>query len=71
MHRGPNEAVLVGSDRPIVNATGLTKGEYVFRLTAWDDVGTSGNDTVNVKVIQSKRDNSLGIISGLSKRIIF
>lgn len=54
MLRGPNAAVLIGNDEPRVNATGLTKGEYVFQLTAWDDSGVSGSDNVTVSVRQSK-----------------
>ena len=52
--RGPNEAVLVGSDQPRVNATTLTKGLYVFQLTAWDDSGVSASDNVTVNVLQRK-----------------
>jgi hypothetical protein len=52
-NRGPNAASLFGSDQPKVNVTGLTKGTYVFQLTAWDDSGANGNDTVVVTVIQS------------------
>lgn len=52
--RGPSDAVLNGSDQPQVNVTALTKGLYVFQLTAWDDSGVSGNDNVTVSVRQSK-----------------
>nr|CAG4636763.1 EOG090X00QS [Ceriodaphnia reticulata] len=52
--QGPNEAVLVGSDQPRVNATTLTKGQYVFQLTAWDDSGVSAADNVTVSVLQQE-----------------
>nr|CAG4643003.1 EOG090X00QS [Ilyocryptus agilis] len=54
--QGPNDAVLLVNDRPQVNATGLTKGQYVFQLTAWDESGASGNDTVSVTVLQKENE---------------
>lgn len=58
LFRGPNAAILLGSDLPRVNVTGLTKGEYLFQLTAWDDSGVSGSDNVTILVKQSKFDVS-------------
>nr|CAG4648482.1 EOG090X00QS [Polyphemus pediculus] len=49
---GPNEAVLTGNEKPVVNASVLTKGIYVFQLTAWDGTGAHSNDTVTVTVTQ-------------------
>ena len=51
--RGPNEASFVGNQLGTVNATGLTKGKYIFQLTAWDSAETKNNDTVTVIVQQS------------------
>ena len=51
--RGPNEAAFVGDQLGLVNATGLTKGKYIFQLTAWDSAETKNNDTVTVIVQQS------------------
>lgn len=51
--RGPNEASFVGNQLGTVNATGLTKGKYVFQLIAWDAAEASNNDTVTVTVLQS------------------
>ncbi|XP_046464140.1 dyslexia-associated protein KIAA0319-like protein [Daphnia pulex] len=53
---GPNTATLVGNDQPQVNVTGLTKGLYVFQLTAWDDSGVSGIDNVSVSVLQKENE---------------
>lgn len=53
--RGPNTAVLFGNDKSQVNVTSLTKGLYVFQLTAWDDSGVSGIDNVTISVLQSKQ----------------
>lgn len=53
---GPNTAVLFGHDQPQVNVTSLTKGLYVFQLTAWDDSGVSGVDNVTVSVLQKENE---------------
>ena len=45
--------MLVGKEHPVVNATGLTKGQYIFQLTAWNTAGAQNNDTVSVTVLQS------------------
>ena len=53
--RGPNELVFSPSnDKAQVNATALTKGNYVFQLTAWNVAGFNSSDNVSVTVIQSK-----------------
>lgn len=52
--RGPNAAVLDGADRPMANATGLTKGVYVFQLSVWNAAGASSSDNVTVTVQQGQ-----------------
>lgn len=54
--------MLVGNDQAQVNVTGLTKGMYVFQLTAWDDSGVNGFDNVSVSVLQSKQISVLSYI---------
>jgi len=53
---GPNEAVFGGSQLSKVNATGLTKGRYIFQLTAWNAAETKNNDTVTVTVLQKENE---------------
>jgi hypothetical protein len=47
---GPGTATLGGTNTPVLTASGLIEGTYVFRLTAVDDEGNSASDTVNVFV---------------------
>ena len=51
--RGPNTADISGNQLNNINATGLTKGKYVFQLTACDAADVKNNDTVTVTVLQS------------------
>lgn len=52
---GPNEAEIVNGSTSVANATGLTKGEYVFALTVTDDL--SNTDTAEVKVVVNQDKN--------------
>ncbi|XP_043247058.1 dyslexia-associated protein KIAA0319-like protein isoform X2 [Amphibalanus amphitrite] len=49
---GPTTSKIVNSTQPVANATSLTRGLYVFRLTVWDDASNSSALT-NVTVIQA------------------
>lgn len=51
---GPTNSTIVGYNESVANATGLTKGQYVFSLTVLDDNGNSATDNVTVTVTQSK-----------------
>ena len=47
---GPAAATLSGATSATASASGLVQGSYVFQLTATDDGGASGSDTVSVTV---------------------
>lgn len=51
---GPNDAKLdhAGAGHPRVNATGLTKGAYVFRLDVKDELGNGDSADTRVEVKQ-------------------
>ncbi|CAG9111892.1 unnamed protein product [Plutella xylostella] len=51
---GPTNSTIVGYNESVANATGLTKGQYVFSLTVLDDNGNSATDNVTVTVTQNK-----------------
>nr|CAG4642290.1 EOG090X00QS [Evadne anonyx] len=51
---GPNEPTFVGNQLGSVNATGLTKGKYIFQLTAWDAAETKDSDNITVTVQQKE-----------------
>ncbi|CAH0400900.1 unnamed protein product [Chilo suppressalis] len=51
---GPTNSNIVGFNESVANATGLTKGQYVFLLTVLDDNGNSATDNVTVTVTQNK-----------------
>lgn len=51
---GPNTADISGNQLNNINATGLTKGKYVFQLTACDAADVKNNDTVTVTVLQKE-----------------
>lgn len=57
---GPSTAALQFSNISKPNVTGLTKGNYVFKLTVTDDSGNVASDTVNIQVTQSKYGFFLG-----------
>lgn len=54
LNSGPSKAVFVTANESVTNVTGLTKGEYVFKLTIVDDNGNKNSDTVQVTVTQSE-----------------
>lgn len=51
---GPNEALILQGNETLsyANATGLTKGDYIFSLTVEDDIHTKNTAKVNVHVRQ-------------------
>ncbi|XP_046753459.1 dyslexia-associated protein KIAA0319 isoform X2 [Diprion similis] len=51
---GPSKAVIAATNESVTNVTGLTKGEYVFKLIIVDDNGNKNSDTVKVTVTQNK-----------------
>lgn len=51
---GPRKVVFLNSNTSVANATGLTKGEYLFKLTVTDGDENSASDTVAVTVTQSE-----------------
>ncbi|XP_073977595.1 dyslexia-associated protein KIAA0319-like protein isoform X1 [Rhodnius prolixus] len=51
---GPRKVVFLNSNTSVANATGLTKGEYLFKLTVTDGDENSASDTVAVTVTQNK-----------------
>ncbi|XP_028168662.1 dyslexia-associated protein KIAA0319 [Ostrinia furnacalis] len=51
---GPTNSNIVNFNESVANATGLTKGQYVFSLTVLDDNGNSASDNVTVTVTQNK-----------------
>lgn len=51
---GPTNSNIVNFNESIANATGLTKGQYVFSLTILDDNGNPATDNVTVNVAQNK-----------------
>lgn len=54
LNSGPSKAVFAAVNESIVNVSGLTKGDYVFKLTVVDDNGNKDSDTVKVTVTQSE-----------------
>ncbi|HYG37600.1 MAG TPA: carbohydrate-binding protein [Cytophagales bacterium] len=50
---GPNTPTLSGANSANLTASGLVVGSYVFRLTATDNLGTTGYDEVAVTVNSS------------------
>ena len=48
---GPAAAKIVNATQPVANASSLTRGSYVFRLTVWDDASNS-TALANVTVVQ-------------------
>lgn len=48
---GPSQATLSGDATTTLTASNLKQGAYVFKLTATDNDGLTGDDTVNVYVI--------------------
>lgn len=53
---GPNVPVIVGDNRTVANATGLTIGTYLFAVDVSDENGNNASDTVTVTVIQGKNE---------------
>ncbi|XP_013199393.2 dyslexia-associated protein KIAA0319 [Amyelois transitella] len=51
---GPTNSNIINFNESVANATGLTKGQYVFSLTVLDDNGNSATDNVSVTVTQNK-----------------
>ena len=53
---GPNDALILQKNESFsqANATGLTKGDYVFSLTVEDDVQNTNSDEVTVHVKQDE-----------------
>ncbi|XP_026756071.2 dyslexia-associated protein KIAA0319 [Galleria mellonella] len=51
---GPTNSTIINFNESLANATGLTKGQYVFSLTVLDDNGNSATDNVSVTVTQNK-----------------
>ncbi|XP_072944852.1 dyslexia-associated protein KIAA0319 [Epargyreus clarus] len=51
---GPSNSTILKFNESTANATGLTKGAYVFSLTVLDDNGNSASDNVTVTVTQNK-----------------
>ncbi|XP_008555762.1 dyslexia-associated protein KIAA0319-like protein [Microplitis demolitor] len=51
---GPNKAEISAANKSVTDATKLTKGIYVFKLTVIDDNGNKDSDTVKVEVTQYK-----------------
>lgn len=51
---GPSEVVFSAVNESISNITGLTKGEYVFKITVVDDDGNKDSDFVRVSVTQNE-----------------
>lgn len=51
---GPSDAKIVNSTDALANATGLTIGQYVFRLYVIDENNNNATDQVWIKVIQEK-----------------
>ncbi|GHG92469.1 discoidin domain-containing protein [Comamonas sp. JC664] len=47
---GPSTATLTNATSPTATASGLVAGGYVFRLTATDNQGATGSDTVSITV---------------------
>jgi len=57
LFRGPTNATLkdlVKENGAKMNASGLTKGDYVFLVEVEDEAKLMSNDTVKVSVVQSK-----------------
>ncbi|VVD01179.1 unnamed protein product [Leptidea sinapis] len=51
---GPNNATIVNFNESVANATGLTKGVYVFSLTVIDDNANVATENVTITVTQNK-----------------
>ncbi|XP_063537296.1 dyslexia-associated protein KIAA0319 [Cydia strobilella] len=51
---GPTNSTILNFNESVANATGLTKGQYVFSLTVLDDNGNSASDNVTVNVAQNQ-----------------
>ncbi|HWJ92997.1 MAG TPA: carbohydrate-binding protein, partial [Flavisolibacter sp.] len=50
---GPNNATLSATNTPVVTATGLVAGTYMFRLTVTDNGGATASDDVIITVSSS------------------
>ncbi|XP_012263450.2 dyslexia-associated protein KIAA0319-like protein [Athalia rosae] len=51
---GPNQVTFAAANESVTNITGLTKGEYTFKLTVVDEDGNKDSDTITVTVTQNK-----------------
>ena len=63
MSRGPKQAKLPLFSQPggaSTNVTGLTVGEYIFKLVIIDNSGNNNSDTVNILI---KQDTNAGPVS--------
>ncbi|KAL4708995.1 hypothetical protein ACJJTC_005856 [Scirpophaga incertulas] len=61
---GPTNSNIVNFNESVANATGLTKGQYVFSLTVLDDNGNSASDNVSVTVTQNKNSPPKAVAGG-------
>ncbi|VGO17556.1 hypothetical protein PDESU_06153 [Pontiella desulfatans] len=48
---GPNNATLAGATTINLTASGLVKGDYLFKLTATDNDGGTGSDSIRISVL--------------------
>ena len=65
---GPNMK-FSATDRASITVSELTAGDYVFQLTATDNLGASATETFELKVLPKNRP-PLIIISGGNKKTI-
>lgn len=59
---GPLTANFSNINQPTTNISGLTEGQYIFVITAWDDDLTAGRDTLVVTVL-AQATNQLPVVS--------